>query len=225
MSTPQALLANNIEAESLEDRQRLEELYVVGKQIAPIPDDLPEPAFSDNAWYIGRTRYAFRDQNGQPIETPKQMLWRIAYNIATAERLYSENPKQQHLETARQFYGTMARQEFVANTPTMLNAANPTNSCRPASCCRWKTTSTASWVRPLTWPASTNRAAAPALASAGCVPRATLSPAPAALLPAQSPLCKPTTTSRVKSARAVCGAVQHGHFALHASGHFVVCGL
>jgi ribonucleotide reductase alpha subunit len=47
------------------------------------------------------------------------------YNIATAERLYSENPREQHMEMARQFYGTMARQEFVANTPTMLNAGKP----------------------------------------------------------------------------------------------------
>ena len=122
MSTPQAILANNIEVESPEDRERLEELYVIGKEIPPVPDDLPEPNYSENAWYIGRTRYAFRDKDGTPIESPKQMLWRICYNIATAERLYSENPRAQHLEVARTFYGMMARQEYVANTPTMLNA-------------------------------------------------------------------------------------------------------
>jgi ribonucleoside-diphosphate reductase alpha chain len=121
-STPQALIANNIEAETPEDRERLEELYALGKKIVPPPDDLPEPTFSENAWYIGRTRYAFRNKEGVPIESPKQMLWRIAYNIATAERLYSENPRAQHMEMARAFYGMMARQEYVANTPTMLNA-------------------------------------------------------------------------------------------------------
>ncbi len=121
-STLQALLANNIEVESPEDRERLEEIYAIGKEIPSAPDDLPEPNFSENAWYIGRTRYAFRDKDGTPIESPKQMLWRICYNIATAERLYSENPRQQHLELARTFYGMMARQEYVANTPTMLNA-------------------------------------------------------------------------------------------------------
>jgi ribonucleoside-diphosphate reductase alpha chain len=125
MSTPQAILANNIEAETPEDRERLEELYLVGKDIPPAPEDLPEPTFSENAWYIGRTRYAFRDKDGTPIESPKQMLWRICYNIATAERLYSENPRQQHMEWARNFYNTMARQEYVANTPTMLNAGKP----------------------------------------------------------------------------------------------------
>jgi ribonucleoside-diphosphate reductase alpha chain len=125
MSTPQALLANTIEAESPEDRERLEELYVIGKEIVPVPEDLPEPTFSENAWYIGRTRYAFRDKEGKPVETPKQMLWRIAYNIATADRLYSENPYEQHMETARAFYGLLSRQEFIANTPTMLNAGKP----------------------------------------------------------------------------------------------------
>lgn len=124
-STPEAILANNIVAETPEDRERLEELYVIGKQIPAAPDDLPEPRYSDNAWYIGKTRYAFRDKAGNPIESPKQMLWRICYNIATAERLYSENPRETHLEMAREFYSTMARQEFVANTPTMLNAGKP----------------------------------------------------------------------------------------------------
>ena len=124
-STPEAILANNIVAETPEDRERLEELYVIGKQIPAAPDDLPEPRYSENAWYIGKTRYAFRDKAGNPIESPKQMLWRISYNIATAERLYSENPRETHLEMAREFYMTMARQEFVANTPTMLNAGKP----------------------------------------------------------------------------------------------------
>ncbi|MDB5179131.1 MAG: ribonucleoside-diphosphate reductase, adenosylcobalamin-dependent [Patescibacteria group bacterium] len=125
MSTPQALLDNNIEAESPEDRERLEELYLIGKKVPAVPDDLPDPSYSENAWYIGRTRYAFRDKDGTPIESPKQMLWRICYNIATAERLYSENPREAHMEVAREFYKTMARQEYVANTPTMLNAGKP----------------------------------------------------------------------------------------------------
>jgi ribonucleoside-diphosphate reductase alpha chain len=125
MSTSQASLASNIEVETAEDRERLEEIYVIGKEIPPVPEDLPDPNYSDNAWYIGRTRYAFRDKDGIPVESPRQMLWRICYNIATAERLYSENPRQQHLEMARVFYGMMARQEYVANTPTMLNAGKP----------------------------------------------------------------------------------------------------
>jgi ribonucleoside-diphosphate reductase alpha chain len=125
MSTPQAIAAANIETETKEDRERLEELYKIGKEIPPVPDDLPDPSYSENAWYIGRTRYAFRDRAGKPIESPRQMLWRICYNIATAERLYSENPREAHLEMARSFYHTMARQEYVANTPTMLNAGKP----------------------------------------------------------------------------------------------------
>src|SRR5580704_15891400 len=103
MSTPQALIANNIEAETPDERERLEDLYALGKKIVPVPEDLPDPTFSENAWYIGKTRYAFRDKDGKPIETPRQIVWRIAYNIATAERLYSENPARDHMEMARQF--------------------------------------------------------------------------------------------------------------------------
>ncbi|HSX02192.1 MAG TPA: adenosylcobalamin-dependent ribonucleoside-diphosphate reductase [Candidatus Saccharimonadia bacterium] len=113
------------QTETAEDRARLEELYRLGKIIPAVPEDLPEPNFSDNAWYIGRTRYARRDAGGTPVEGPREMLWRIAYNIATAERLYSDRPESDHVEAARSFYSLMARQEYIANTPTMLNAGKP----------------------------------------------------------------------------------------------------
>jgi ribonucleoside-diphosphate reductase alpha chain len=104
---------------------KLNEVHEIGRQIPAAPDDLPEPTFSENAWYIGRTRYAKRDENGEPIESPKQMLWRIAYNISAAERLYSSQGEEDHLLVARKFYDLMAKQEYIANTPTMLNAGRP----------------------------------------------------------------------------------------------------
>ncbi len=120
-----AILTKLPQAETAADRTRLEELYRIGKDIPPVPADLPEPDFSDNAWYIGRTRYARRDASGEPYEGPREMLWRIAYNVATAERLYSTRDERDHLEVARHFYELMSRQEFIANTPTMLNAGKP----------------------------------------------------------------------------------------------------
>ncbi len=115
--------------ESEQELARLEELYKVGKVIPPTPADLPDPAFSENAWYIAQTRYSRRNAAGEAVETPRDMLWRIAYNVATSERLYApatdKNGQKAHLEAARKFYGMMARQEYIANTPTMLNAGKP----------------------------------------------------------------------------------------------------
>jgi ribonucleoside-diphosphate reductase alpha chain len=108
-----------------EARAKLGEVHRIGKQIPAAPEDLIEPTFSENAWYIGRTRYAKRDANGEPMESPRDMLWRIAYNISAAERLYSTQGEEDHLQVARKFYELMAKQEYIANTPTMLNAGRP----------------------------------------------------------------------------------------------------
>lgn len=106
-------------------KEQLSVVYAIGKNIPPVPDDLPEPKLSDNAWYIGKTRYAVRNIAGEPTETARQMFWRVAYNIAAAERLYSDQPKKDHLKYARQFYKQMVQQKFIPNTPTMLNTGKP----------------------------------------------------------------------------------------------------
>lgn len=107
-----------------DERERLEQAYKIGRDIPPAPTTLTEPELSDNAWYIGQTRYARRDANGNPIESPKELFWRVAYNIATAERLYAGD-KKAHIETAVEFYDLMATRRFLPNTPTLLNTAKP----------------------------------------------------------------------------------------------------
>ncbi|RJP46389.1 MAG: adenosylcobalamin-dependent ribonucleoside-diphosphate reductase [Armatimonadetes bacterium] len=98
-----------------------EDVWEEGKNIPPVPDDLPVPRLSENALYIGKTRYAKRNGNGEPIESAREMFWRVAYNIACADLQF--NPDQEHLiSCAREFYQIMAAQRFIPNTPTMLNA-------------------------------------------------------------------------------------------------------
>jgi len=109
---------------SLDDDEKLAEIHKIGCKVPKIPSTLAEPKLSENSWYIGRTRYARRDANGTPIETPKELFWRVAYNIATADRLYGGTEKT-HLATANQFYKLMATRRFLPNTPTLLNTAKP----------------------------------------------------------------------------------------------------
>ena len=52
----------------------LMKIQALGKKIPAVPNDLPEPSLSDNAWYIGRTRYAMRDEAGEPKETSREMF-------------------------------------------------------------------------------------------------------------------------------------------------------
>lgn len=104
-----------------------EEARRLARRIPSPPADLFEPTLSENATYIAKTRYSFRNEKGEPIETPKQMFWRIAYYIAVADLIYppaneaSHNKKTQ-FSTARQFYEIMASQKFIPNTPTLVNA-------------------------------------------------------------------------------------------------------
>ena len=105
----------------------LPEVYKLGRVIPPLPDDLMEPNLSENAWYIGSSRYARKDAAGHPMETPKELFWRVAYNIATADVLYTKArvPSKVHLQTAVEFYNLMASRQFLPNTPTLLNTGKP----------------------------------------------------------------------------------------------------
>jgi ribonucleoside-diphosphate reductase alpha chain len=109
---------------ALEEADKLAEIYSIGREIPEPPAELADPNLSENAWYIGKTRYAKRDAKGNPIETPKELFWRVAYNIATAERLYGGS-KTAHIATATKFYKLLSTCKFLPGTPTLLNAGKP----------------------------------------------------------------------------------------------------
>ncbi|HPJ17258.1 MAG TPA: adenosylcobalamin-dependent ribonucleoside-diphosphate reductase [Candidatus Woesebacteria bacterium] len=76
---------------------------------------LLEPVMSDNARYIAETRYAMKDETGKTTEKVKDILWRVAYNIAKGD---GGNFEQQ----AKVFYQMMAEQKYFPNTPCLVNA-------------------------------------------------------------------------------------------------------
>lgn len=102
------------------EAERLMEIHKIGCEIPVAAESLPEPKLSENAKYISDTRYSRRDADGNAVETPKDLMWRVAYNIATADRLYGAD-KKQHIRTATKFYKLMATRRFLPNTPTLLN--------------------------------------------------------------------------------------------------------
>jgi len=106
------------------EAEKIAEIHKIGCEIPAVPAALTEPKLSENAWYIGRTRYARRDSAGTPVETAKELFWRVAYNIASADRLYGGTEKS-HIATAMSFYKLMASRRFLPNTPTLLNTAKP----------------------------------------------------------------------------------------------------
>ncbi|MBI3342344.1 adenosylcobalamin-dependent ribonucleoside-diphosphate reductase [Candidatus Curtissbacteria bacterium] len=100
--------------------EKREKARKIGRAIPKSPKDLIEPQLSENAAYIAKTRYAFRNEKGESIETPRDMFWRIAYYIGAADNIYHD--KKAHLKTAGDFYQIMATQKFIPNTPTLVNS-------------------------------------------------------------------------------------------------------
>ncbi len=70
-----------------------------------------------------KKRYLLKDDEGNIIETPEQMLWRVANAIAKAEELYGGNPD----EIAKKFFKIMDEQLFLPNSPTLMNAGTELN--------------------------------------------------------------------------------------------------
>jgi len=81
---------------------------------------LLEPKLSENSKIVLGKRYLKKDDNGKILEKPKDLFWRVAENIATADQYYDEDADTQKL--AREFYNLMVNLEFIPNSPTLMNA-------------------------------------------------------------------------------------------------------
>jgi ribonucleoside-diphosphate reductase alpha chain len=77
---------------------------------------------SDNARTVLERRYLKKGAEGEPLETPEEMVARVAYNIALAEGIYYGALPEMVLRWAETFYVPMLRLDFLPNSPTLMNA-------------------------------------------------------------------------------------------------------
>ena len=78
------------------------------------------PVLSDNALTVLQSRYLMKDYQDKCIETPAQLLSRVASPIANAEAKYGANSiaiKEWH----RKYYELMASLKFLPNSPAFMN--------------------------------------------------------------------------------------------------------
>lgn len=80
----------------------------------------PRLRLSTHAKTVLRGRYLAKNSAGTIIETPAQLFWRVANDIAKAERLYPAASRLPY--AARRWYDSMARLDFLPNSPTLMNA-------------------------------------------------------------------------------------------------------
>ncbi|MEE8420232.1 MAG: ribonucleotide reductase N-terminal alpha domain-containing protein, partial [Dehalococcoidales bacterium] len=75
---------------------------------------------TENARHVLEKRYLKKDKQGNVIETPEEMLRRVATAIAAAELIHDPGADVQARE--EEFFGMMTRLEFLPNSPTLMNA-------------------------------------------------------------------------------------------------------
>ena len=81
--------------------------------VMKMPPDLPEVTLNANSELVLRKRYQKKGLDGSPIETPKEMFWRVAASIASTWKVG---------DLARVFYALMTDYDFLPNSPTLMNA-------------------------------------------------------------------------------------------------------
>ncbi len=65
-------------------------------------------------------RYLKKDARGKVIESPEEMFWRVARNVAEAERFYGNRTSPEELSEI--FFRMMASLDFLPNSPCLMNA-------------------------------------------------------------------------------------------------------
>jgi len=78
------------------------------------------PRFTDHALRVLEKRYLKKDEEGRVAESPEDMFWRVARNVAEAERSYNANSSPEELSEA--FFRMMASLDFLPNSPCLMNA-------------------------------------------------------------------------------------------------------
>jgi ribonucleoside-diphosphate reductase alpha chain len=76
--------------------------------------------WTEPALRVLRERYLTR-KDGEVVETPEEMCWRVALSIAAGEARYGRSPAAVR-EIAEAFYEIMTDNSFLPNSPTLMNA-------------------------------------------------------------------------------------------------------
>jgi ribonucleoside-diphosphate reductase alpha chain len=65
-------------------------------------------------------RYLKKDAQGKVIESPEEMFWRVARNVAEADHFYENRSSPEELSET--FFRMMASLDFLPNSPCLMNA-------------------------------------------------------------------------------------------------------
>jgi ribonucleoside-diphosphate reductase alpha chain len=75
--------------------------------------------WSESALRVLRERY-LRKRDGEIVETPDEMCWRVAWSVAEAEERWGSS--ETVADYAELFYDVLVDRKFMPNSPTLMNA-------------------------------------------------------------------------------------------------------
>ena len=81
---------------------------------------MDSPRLTPLAITVLEKRYLRKNAQGVVVETPDEMFWRVAHDIAEAERLYKSPSSIDELSET--FHRLMASLDFLPNSPCLMNA-------------------------------------------------------------------------------------------------------
>jgi ribonucleoside-diphosphate reductase alpha chain len=84
-------------------------------------------SWSEPAERVLRERYLLRNAEGKVVETPDDLLWRVASAVASAEDAFTERSGRTADTVAETFYDLMVEHKFLPNSPTLMNAGKGNN--------------------------------------------------------------------------------------------------
>src|SRR2546427_6178010 len=77
-----------------------------------------------NALTVLERRYLVKDDQGKPVEHPRDLFWRVARTIAAPDRTYGASDRAVE-SLAETFFELMATGVWMPNSPTLMNAGRP----------------------------------------------------------------------------------------------------
>ncbi len=86
-----------------------------------MPSSLAKGVWTEQSLKVLKERYLMKDNNGETIETPDEMCWRVAWDIASAETEWG-GKRDDVKKVATEFYKLLITHEFLPNSPTLMNA-------------------------------------------------------------------------------------------------------
>ena len=84
-------------------------------------------AWSESAVRVLRERYLMKNAQGELVETPDALCWRVARAIAAAEAENSGKTPDEIEAVAARYAELMLSRRFMPNSPTLMNAGKGNN--------------------------------------------------------------------------------------------------